>query len=197
MSIQQRRERELAQRRRIIISTTRKLAESEGWSAVTTRRLADEIEYSQPVLYQHFHGRDEIIKAVALEGFGELTLALREVRQRPLAPEAKVSALAQAFMDFAAANPRLYEAMFTMSIDLLFGHPDSPSPLISAFAELREGLSPVVGSRDLDTLTEVFWASLHGLVILTHSGRLRPTHQQERLALCVQQITNETSHASS
>src|SRR6478672_1548091 len=52
----QRRERELAQRRQLIIESARELAEAEGWSAVTTRRLADKIEYSQPVLYQHFAG---------------------------------------------------------------------------------------------------------------------------------------------
>jgi Bacterial regulatory proteins, tetR family len=37
----------------LIITTARKLAEAEGWDAVTTRRLSSQIEYSQPVLYKH------------------------------------------------------------------------------------------------------------------------------------------------
>jgi Helix-turn-helix domain len=36
------------------------------------RRLADAIEYSQPVRYSHFPGKDGILAAVALEGFTEL-----------------------------------------------------------------------------------------------------------------------------
>lgn len=35
---------------------------------VTTRRLAEFVEYSQPVLYSHFDGRDAIVRAVAIEG---------------------------------------------------------------------------------------------------------------------------------
>nr|WP_225224456.1 ATP-binding cassette domain-containing protein [Cellulomonas sp. JH27-2] len=51
-------------------SSPRALAEERGWEAVTTRRLADAIEYSQPVLYGHFpQGRAEIVTAVALAGF--------------------------------------------------------------------------------------------------------------------------------
>ena len=46
MTRQERRERERAQRRQVIVNAARELAESEGWEAVTTRRLADRIEYS-------------------------------------------------------------------------------------------------------------------------------------------------------
>ena len=65
MSTQTRRERERAERERAIIAAARDLALAEGWDAVTTRRLAAEIEYSQPVLYSHFRGKREIIGAVA------------------------------------------------------------------------------------------------------------------------------------
>ena len=53
------------------------LAEAQGWDAVTTRKLAERIEYSRPVLYSHFRGKREILGAVALEGTTELTAALR------------------------------------------------------------------------------------------------------------------------
>ena len=72
MSIQARRERERAERERLIVTAARELAEAEGWDAVTTRRLAAEIEYSQPVLYSHFKGKDAIMAAVAVQGCAEL-----------------------------------------------------------------------------------------------------------------------------
>ncbi|CAM5629374.1 TetR/AcrR family transcriptional regulator [Streptomyces violaceorubidus] len=63
MTIQTRRERERAERERLIVTAARDLAEAEGWDAVTTRRLAAEIEYSQPVLYSHFKGKGAIMAA--------------------------------------------------------------------------------------------------------------------------------------
>ena len=59
------------------------LAEREGWDAVTTRRLSTEIEYSQPVLYKHFASMEDIVEAVALEGFGELAETLSTARGGP------------------------------------------------------------------------------------------------------------------
>lgn len=96
MSIQQRRERERAERHRLIVTSARELAESEGWDAVTTRRLADRVEYSQPVLYSHFAGKDAIVAAVAIDGFGELTTELRRVRADQPSPRAALRVLLEA-----------------------------------------------------------------------------------------------------
>ena len=65
MSIAERRERQRAERYELILATARELAEAEGWDAVTTRRLAELIDYSQPVLYSHFKGKADIMAAVA------------------------------------------------------------------------------------------------------------------------------------
>ncbi len=197
MSVQQRREREQAERRRLIIVAARELAEAEGWGAVTTRRLADQIEYSQPVLYKHFNGKEDIIRAVAIEGFGELASALRDARRTAISPAARLQALARSYTDFAAANPTLYEAMFALSVDLVFGQPNSPDALVDAFTELRAAVIPVAGDRDLDSLAELAWGTLHGLVTLNGNGRLRPSHESERLTLWVDQFMAYTSTPTS
>ena len=72
MATEDRRARERAARRQLIVDTARQVAEAEGWDAVTTRRLSTEIEYSQPVLYKHFSGMDRVAAAVAIDGFAEL-----------------------------------------------------------------------------------------------------------------------------
>ncbi len=90
------------------------MAESEGWDYVTTRRLADRIEYSQPVLYRHFKNKDAIVHAVALEGFAELAAALRTAREEAGDPQEALGAVARAYADFAEHGPVLYEAMLTL-----------------------------------------------------------------------------------
>lgn len=188
MTRQERRERERAQRRQVIVNAARELAEAEGWESVTTRRLADCIEYSQPVLYSHFEGKDAIVSAVALEGFGELAAVLHDARERAGSPDAGPRAVASAYLEFARANPALYEAMFTLSIGLAFAGPGTPAPLHAGFAELGEALAPLAGDRDAETFTEVAWSGLHGLATLSRAGRLRPAFYDQRLAMLVDQL---------
>src|SRR3954468_12292759 len=190
MAIGDRRERERAERRRLIITTARRLAEAEGWDAVTTRRLSTEVEYSQPVLYKHFAGMEQLAAAVAIDGFGELADVIRAARSDADTAADNLARVAYAYVDFARDNPAVYDAMFARATTLRFAAQDTPPPLTEAFAELRQAVEAVGGEQDVDALTEVFWAALHGLVTLTRTGRLRPSHDSQRLQLLVNQFTN-------
>lgn len=186
--MEDRRQRERIARRRLITATARTLAESEGWDAVTTRRLSTEIEYSQPVLYKHFGSMENIVEAVALEGFGELAETLRAARRGSAAPGGEVGRVAAAYSGFAVKNPALYDAMFTRPTRLPFGAEDTPTPLTDAFSELREAVATVAAARDVDTLSEVLWAALHGLVMLGRHGRLRPGYDADRIEVLLAQF---------
>jgi AcrR family transcriptional regulator len=190
MGIEDRRLRERAARRRLITTTARSLAESEGWDAVTTRRLSNEIEYSQPVLYKHFGSMEDIVEAVALEGFGELAETLGAARRGDGPPQEPLSRVAHAYVSFAREHPALYDAMFARATRLRFGASDTPAPLSAAFVELRETVTPVAGGRDLETLTEVLWAALHGLITLGRNHRLRPGLDSDRIQLLVAEFDN-------
>ncbi|MFC8917621.1 TetR/AcrR family transcriptional regulator [Streptomyces sp. NPDC057116] len=189
MSVQERKRRERAERERLIVATARELAEQQGWDAVTTRRLADRIEYSQPVLYSHFRGKREIIGAVALEGASEMAAALRAATSTADGPRGRVTALARVYLDFAARNPAVYDAMFQLDGGLAFAHEDTPEPLKDAFAALLESLAEVAGDGvHPGMFTEVFWAALHGLATLTRAGRLPPEDMERRVELLVDRL---------
>ncbi|GAA5019529.1 TetR/AcrR family transcriptional regulator [Actinopolymorpha pittospori] len=189
MSVQERKERERADRERLILATARELAEQQGWDAVTTRRLAEHIEYSQPVLYSHFRGKREIIGAVALEGAAEMAAALRASASTADGPRARVTPLARAYLDFAARNPAVYDAMFQLDGGLAFAKAATPEPLKDAFAALLVSLGEVAGDGVHPALfTEVFWASLHGLATLARSGRLPPQDTEQRTELLVNRL---------
>ncbi|WP_405008099.1 TetR/AcrR family transcriptional regulator [Kitasatospora purpeofusca] len=189
MSLQERKQRERADRARLIVATARELAEQQGWDAVTTRRLAERIEYSQPVLYSHFRGKREIIGAVALEGAAEMAAALRAATAAAPDPRARVVALARAYLDFADRNPAVYDAMFQLDGGLAFAREDTPAPLKDAFAALLETLAEVAGDGVHPALfTETFWAALHGLATLTRAGRLPPEHTGHRVELLVDRL---------
>jgi AcrR family transcriptional regulator len=187
MTIGERRERDRAARRQLIVITARRIAEAEGWDAVTTRRLSAEIEYSQPVLYKHFSNMDAIAQSVAVEGFRELAESLSNA-SGAAEPEDALRRIAHAYIDFALTNPAVYDAMFTRATTLHFAAADTPRELSAAFAELRDAVTAVADTADADTATETLWAALHGLATLGRSGRLRGGHVSERVNLLVAQF---------
>jgi AcrR family transcriptional regulator len=189
MSVQERKARERAERERLIVATARELAEQQGWDAVTTRRLAERIEYSQPVLYSHFRGKREIIGAVALEGATELAVTVRAAASAANGPRERVAALAHAYLDFAAHNPAVYDALFQLDGGLAYAQEDTPEPLKDAFAALLESLGEAAGNGiEPGLFTETFWASLHGIATLTRAQRLPPEYTEQRVELLVDRL---------
>ena len=184
--IAERKLRDKQARRAQIISAARRIAELEGWSNVTVRRLSDEISYSQPVLYAHFGSREGILAAVAVEGFGELGLALEKARKRVKGGSA-VESIASAYLQFAAASPALYEVMFSLNLSVPFDDKETPPELRFAFAQLSE-LFQRQGAKT-EVVSELFWASLHGIADLTRTKRFPPSRQKERVKKLVELFT--------
>jgi AcrR family transcriptional regulator len=187
-AIKERRERERAHRHQLIITAARELAEAEGWEAVTTRRLAERVEYSQPVLYSHFSGKDAIVRAVAIDGFGELAAHLRRARLANPESRQALHAVCRAYLEFATERPALYQAMFVMPTDVKFAHAETPPPLRAGFAEFVSCFRPDNARREL--FAEVIWSALHGMAVLSDSGRIPPEGQEERLDLLVAQLAD-------
>jgi AcrR family transcriptional regulator len=135
------------------------LAESEGWSAVTMRRLAGELGATQPVLYSAFAGRQALVDAVALSGFSAIAAALEAADPSPIARM-------RAYLDFAAEHPAIYDAMFSMPSGLRFGD-EAHEPLTRAFSAIHDAFP---GADEAQA--EVAWSTLHGLATLQGGGRL-------------------------
>jgi AcrR family transcriptional regulator len=185
-AISERRERERAHRHQLIITAARELAETEGWEAVTTRRLAERVEYSQPVLYSHFNGKDAIVSAVAIDGFSELAGHLRRARQAAPEPGQALRAVCRAYLEFATERPALYQAMFILPTDVKFASAETPPPLRAAFGEFVSCFRPDNKRREL--FAEVTWSALHGMAVLSDSGRIPREGQEERLDFLITQI---------
>ncbi len=184
MSRQERKVRERADREARIVDCAADIAEREGWSAVTTRRLADEIDYSPPVLYGHFpDGRAGIVNAVAVRGFGRLADQLATAS--PDSGPGRLRVTIERYLDFAAQSSATYAAMFSMEISAEFAHDSTPPELQRAFAAIADvvGDGPARGPR-----AEVLWSALHGLATLTRDGRLPTEAREDRIDALVAMV---------
>ncbi len=184
--ITERKLRDKQTRRAQIIGAARRIAELEGWSNVTVRRLSDEISYSQPVLYAHFGSREGVLAAVAIEGFQEMGVTLEKARRRAKRGST-VESVAAAYLEFAAFSPAMYEVMFSLSLTVPFGDAATPPELRFAFSQFLE-LFPGKGLRS-EVLSELLWASLHGIAELTRTKRFPKSRQKERLRELVKLFT--------
>jgi AcrR family transcriptional regulator len=189
MSIVERKERQRAERYELILATARELAEAEGWDAVTTRRLAGLIDYSQPVLYSHFKGKADIMAAVATRGFEELAARLEMETANVTGATDTVRNVCAAYLDFARTRPVVYEAMFVLPTKIKFASEETPPALRAAFATFVNALGP--NRQDSVFLAEVLWSALHGMVVLMQSERIPAIGAEDRLNILVQRFSNE------
>ena len=60
-----RKQREIAERERLILETARGMLIERGYLGLTMDRIADAIEYSKGTVYQHFGSKEDLIAALA------------------------------------------------------------------------------------------------------------------------------------
>ena len=161
-----------------IIDVSRAIIEDEGLEYLTIRRIAETISRTQPAVYQHFAGKDEILAAVVVDGFVALVESLKRAAK---GEKRSLTAIASAYVRFGLERPKLYEVMFVAPPVIAFAVSDTPMPAQTAFqifatAVAESGLQP----SKVDTVTEAVWAALHGLVMLSITKRLRPGRALER-----------------
>ena len=89
---------------------------SDGWQSLSIRKIADAIEYSIPVIYNHFENKEAILLEFTKEGFQKLSDTLQEVKDQYEVPAQQLEAMAHAYWDFAFDNNEYYQLMFGLGI---------------------------------------------------------------------------------
>jgi AcrR family transcriptional regulator len=178
MVLQQRREREKQELRHAILSAARTIAADEGWSAVSIRRIAERIEYSPPVIYQHFADKEALQKTLILEGFVELLARIRAARASADNDEAALYAAGYAYWQYGHDHAEMYSVMFGLSgvNALTWEHHEKPPQLMAVIVEMCEIIHAAAGARRLaypvEECFQLYWSALHGLVSLSLADRL-------------------------
>src|SRR5438067_8111897 len=112
MGIKQRRESERQEMRQemrqSILSATREIAAEEGWQAVTTRKVAERIEYSQSTIYEYFENKEAFLLSLLRSGYEQLVVVMQVAFASTDDPEARVLAMTKAYWDVAFRSPELY-----------------------------------------------------------------------------------------
>lgn len=172
-----RRERQRREVRQGILDAARAIAARDGWQAVTVRRLAEHVEYSPPIIYQHFASKEAVLIELVREGFRTLRTALDVAREGAGGPEAALLRMCRAYWAFAWDAPDLYQVMYGLG-----GVPFGVAATWEEGSRIGEAAAPVVaafpgangppGPEETETRVLGLWAALHGLVALAMAGRI-------------------------
>lgn len=112
MGLHERRQREKESIRANILDAAFSLAKTEGWGALSIRKIADAIEYSAPVVYDYFENKEAILFDISLKGFDLLHKELIKAKDRFETPEDQLTAIVDAYWNFAFKNKEYYQLMF-------------------------------------------------------------------------------------
>lgn len=171
MGIKERRQREIDLLRKNILSAARKIAQDKGWPKVSIRKIADIIEYTPPVIYEHYKNKEAILAALEAKGFEELSNRLNQIKDTQQVPQKALVAMSDAYWKFALEESDLYQVMFNLE-GIRSTPPDTSALRISAQAVV-DTLKPLhTFPAERESLFFQWWALVHGFVSLAMSGQL-------------------------
>ncbi|MDH6623854.1 AcrR family transcriptional regulator [Streptomyces sp. LBL] len=176
-----RRARERASTHDRIIEAALRVLENEGAAALTIRRIAADVEYTAPVVYQHFANKDALVLQLVAHGYGLMLAELRRVLEEPDI-DRRMLGVASEYVRFAGEHPHLYEAMNSAMVDA-DERRRAAEPALDVLKELLTTWSDAHGVdlADRAEACEIVWGTLYGMASLGYLGTIGTEHAQ-RLA---------------
>jgi AcrR family transcriptional regulator len=168
MGIAERKIRQKEEVRSSILKAAWQLVLEEGWQSLSIRKIAEAIEYSVPVIYDHFANKEAILLELTKQGFQLLNAQLVKAKKRSTNPEKQIEAMAYSYWEFAFDHKAYYQVMYGLGMPSC--ETVSQISELSSFTELI--LQPIKDlitrskNPDVDPYLKLhtFWSMLHGLV---------------------------------
>lgn len=165
--------------RETLIEAAAALIGEAGPRAFTLREVARRAGVSHNAPYRHFAAKDDLLRAVATEGFERLTATMQEWMARGTTAMERLHLSGSGYVDFALRWPNHFLVMFDLPRVLPECSPESEIGR-NAFDVLIQGIVGAQQSGELpagDPLPLAFtaWSLVHGVAKLAISGNLPMT----------------------
>jgi AcrR family transcriptional regulator len=148
-----------------------------GPAGFTLRELARRAGVSHNAPYRHFRNREDLMAAVATQGYRELTQAMLRATENESSALGRLKRAGLAYVAFALRRPEHFTVMFDAPVSLKTEHPESAAASQEAFGTLvnfvgscqEAGRFPPGDAREFALLA---WSMVHGVAKLAITGRL-------------------------
>lgn len=162
--------------RSALISATLELIAEKGINAFTIREIAKRAGVSHAAPYRHFRDKEDILFAVAKEGFDMMVAETKKRSAKyPDDPFARYSISGISYIDFAISHPSHYRVMFSSGEhisnfpeDLIFSSTESFKLLTDTIRECQE--KNIIKEGNTHEFALASWAIVHGYAKLYIDG---------------------------
>ncbi|MGN6234898.1 TetR/AcrR family transcriptional regulator [Dyella sp.] len=168
-----------------ILRAALKLFERGGAEAVSMRRIADAVGITPMAIYRHFPNREALLKRLSDDSFQAIAHEWAAHGTHPDVLE-RLLALLTPYLDYALANPHLFDHAFSLRRDDARRFPEDfrerQSPTLTVIADaIDEGMRQgVLRKDDAWDVAMTLWAQAHGLIVLYRAGRFSYDEAQFR-----------------
>jgi len=157
-----------------ILEAAYKIVKEEGWQALSMRKIADEIEYTAPIIYEYFSNKEAILAELNKKGYLYLAKEMEEARNKYEHPAEQLEAMWMAYWNFAFKKKELYQLMFGVSMNCCSmqktPEAEAPAKLITeAIRKLMNGKE--LSENEVCRRYYTFWSVVHGLVSINLVNR--------------------------
>ncbi len=173
MKIKERRERQKAALKLSISSAARSIVQKDGSESLTIRKVAEAIGYSAPTIYEFFEDKNDLLYEIMETGFSEWLDDIQKATKSKSSGEDFVKAVASASWRFAFEKRELYLLMHSLP-GIPFGTKKAPHLARAIYQHIFDGLQRYkVTFHDPEVAVEMIWATMHGWITLTLTGRIK------------------------
>jgi len=116
-----------------ILKTARDMVANGGWQGVSIRKLASAIEYTAPIIYEHFENKDALLRELISDGFRRMLQKIEKTINKSLSQKKQLYRFANAYFDFASKNCDLYQLMFWSNYNVQYNLPTDLKKIIGVF----------------------------------------------------------------
>tara|TARA_R100001039_G_C1815638_1_gene85774 strand:+ start:160 stop:777 length:618 start_codon:yes stop_codon:yes gene_type:complete len=168
---------EIAAFRDKVCDVATRLFIERGPQNVTMRQIASTLGVSPMTPYRYFQDKDEILATVRAEAFHRFSANLEQAVQQAPDARAKARAVGDAYVAFAKTYPAAYQLIFSFTQPDEERYPELRQANLRAqetmVAYVREMIDAGLLEGDAQLIGYMFWATLHGIVVLELASGLR------------------------
>ena len=148
-------------------------------AALSLRGLARAAGVSATAVYRHFANKEDLLAAIATEGFEGLSASMQQRLERE--PGAgrlrRLVILGEGYVDYAIAHPAHYRLMFGPRMLARGEYPALAAAAAHSYGMLEQAVSDAITAGELPAMPEpvlstLFWSWVHGLAMLNNDGLL-------------------------
>ena len=152
-----------------------------GLEAITMRQLAQDLGVSPMTPYRYFKDKDAILAAVRARAFDRFAQAMEAA---DATDPSQYAYPGEVYVEWALSHPHAYKLMFDVNQPTYHQHPNLLKAMDRARATMSGGMrnEPALAGKDIELIAHVFWATMHGPIMLELAGLLRPPLDARKLA---------------